>query len=99
MFDTWRYGKWRYIGYSDLVYKSGTKKDQYADTIHFYVRDKNEKIRRIDYSGHSIKNEAHEFYNQMIVPWLEGGDMWKPVCHPIATKGTIINYVGNQPKP
>jgi hypothetical protein len=95
MFDKWRYGKWRYIGYTELSNKK--EPDKTTSVVHFYIRDKNEKIRKAEKVPYDPFWTSWTWYNINIVPWLEGGDMWKPVCHPVAVKGTLINHLTQQP--
>lgn len=97
MFDKWRYGEWRYIGYAELFNKIDPNKT-ITHVVHFYVRDKNEKKRKTEIWPREPYLENWAYYNTKVVPWLEGGDMWKPVSHPVAVKGTLINHLTKSPQ-
>jgi hypothetical protein len=85
------YGKWGYLGYTEMQYCDGDGKT--VGIVHFYARDKNQKKRKAVYKPEFIKLSSIIYHEKEIVPWLEGGDMWKPILHPVAVKGTIINHL------
>lgn len=100
--------KWVYIGYSEwkYIYISGSNKGKNGDAgvMHFYIWKNNDKIRKtrwsqINYLCDEKWTKGVQRYATEIIPWLEGADLWKPIQHPIATQGTVINYAGNQPHP
>ena len=69
-----------------------------VSVVHFYIRDKNEKKRKVDKRPHDPYWTNWPYYNTETLPWLEGGDMWKPVSHPVAVKGTLINHLTKSPQ-
>lgn len=99
----WQGRRWIYIGYTTLEveFKNRKKPTEDAGTVHFFIWGNNQKRRKVlimGANGHKLREDA-PFYQQNIVPWLHGADVWAPVQHKIATQGTLINYVGNQPTP
>ena len=104
--EWWRGRKWVYLGQTalEVVYTDRkTKKEVRPRTeqiVHFYAWQNNMKKRKFTVSGGEslshFKNDV--WYDKNMVPWLEGGDIWKPISKPIAVQGNLVNfYKGQQP--
>lgn len=96
------YGKWEYLGWTqlhDVRHGEQCTKENETAVVHYYARVKNQKKRKVTFSTGSASPWMIRsgWYNRSVVPWLEGGDMWKPIQHPVAVRGTLINYLSNKP--
>lgn len=102
----WQGRRWEYLGHSQLVRYAAADKEkknpEKAGVLHFYAWVNNQKKRKVEYSDGNSILKAGNYYQRAIVPWLEGADMWKPIDHPVAVRGTLINHISNltkQPTP
>lgn len=76
---------WVYLGWQEVSYhtKEEPEVQTNAAVLHFYARGEELKERKVDFVRHSyIDWEAHRYYQQAVVPWLNGNSLWGPIEHP-----------------
>lgn len=99
----WKGRRWVYLGYTEVGYvytedaprKKGKKGT--AGTMHFWAWANNMKHRKYTWEVVHEPCTINWYkrlpgYQTTIIPWLEGGDIWKPIQHPIAVQGDLINF-------
>lgn len=98
--EWWRGRKWVYLGQSELVWVEGEDKGKPSGTIlHFYAWQNNMKVRKITCSDNTDNCKRRPWWHRDIVPWLEGGDIWKPISRPIAVQGNLVNFYNGKSQP
>lgn len=103
--EWWRGRKWVYLGQTGLniVYTNKTTNeevDQKECFVHFYAWQNNMKKRKYKYGGpDSSTFEKDPWFHKHMMPWLEGGDMWKPISKPIAVQGNLVNFYNGKNQP
>jgi hypothetical protein len=103
--EWWRGRKWVYLGQTSLIL-SYTNRDTNVEVrkadcmVHFYAWQNNMKKRKYKYAGPDPDTfERDQWYHKNVVPWLEGGDIWKPIAKPIAVQGNLVNFYKGQQQP
>ena len=83
----WLRGKrWVYLGCNTLFYSDYVEKG-YAATVHFYIRNGDQSKRKVEIATvfeYTRRNIVHsQWYQENVVPWLNGGNLWKPIRSPL----------------
>ena len=105
--EWWRGRKWVYLGQSELQHYSiandtKEKKNIEKAFVHFYAWQNNMKCRKYEfpYSRDWQQTlEKSEWYHYELIPWLAGGDIWKPIKRPIAVQGNLVNFYNGKSQP
>ena len=92
----WRNRKWVYLGYTQLWADVGKPTERTVCSVHFYAWGNNLKKRKWIIQGGPSYTESflrnQPWYGTKVIPWLNGGDMWKPIQTPIAIAGNLIDF-------
>ena len=108
----WRGRKWVYLGQTKLnlvTYNANIKDEKgnpsvintEVEIIQFYAWQNSMKCRKFVISENDTmaRFKKDVWYHEHIVPWLEGGDIWKPIKRPIAVQGNLVNFYNGKSQP
>src|SRR5262245_5774010 len=74
--------EWVYLGWTEVSYADQRGKTTNKDTLQFYALTPDLKKRKANYVWPDQYMKAHGWYQQMVIPWLEGGNLYIPIQNP-----------------